>query len=258
MRSLLKSITKTLNALLFFALIVSAISYYKIKGLPDKTAISPLLSENPIQTETERKKFEFNYEGKDYIVEPMFDYELSGLIVTHNNIASITDAYHTSKSVDIKDLCVIWGDNFNDNIHKKLKFWSEAWTCFYQYDDYEIGSKFRGDQLSNNHLLSDKASVRAKIKKAKIGDQIKLRGMLVSYHPKRFPDMARTSSTIRTDQGNGACEVVFVEDFQILKVWQKRWADIYRISKGVLFITLVLKILSFLVFPYLEYREMPG
>jgi hypothetical protein len=258
MRLLLKNITIFINSVLALSLFLTLLGYYKIKGLPDQKLISPILSQEPSQTKTTRKKFEFNYQGQDYVVEPLYDYEISGLIVTHNNIASLGDAYHTSKSVDIKDLCVIWGDNFNNNIHKQLKFWSEAWTCFLQYDNYDIGSKFRDDQLSNNHLLSDRSWVREKIKKAKIGDQVKFSGMLVSYYPKRFPDMARKSSTIRTDDGNGACEVVFVEDFQIIKVWQKQWADIYQLSKKILFFLMVLKILSFLIFPYLEYQAMGG
>lgn len=254
MRDNLGNISKILTYTLIVSSVFMLFSGYKISALPDANLI--VVDGDPDQSSTRRKNFIFDYADQAYQVEPLYDYEISGMIVSHNNITSITDAYHTSKSVDIKDLCIIWGDNFKDNIHKKLKFWSEAWTCNVQYDDYEIGSKFRGDQLSNNHLLSEHPSVREKIKKAKKGDQVKFSGMLVNYCPTLYPDMKRKSSTIRTDTGNGACEVVFVEDFEIVKEWQPTWSRIYRFSKNILIISAILKVLSFLVFPYLEYRAM--
>ena len=93
----------------FFILIALGIfiySKYELKKLPDPKQISSKMYQEPVQSPTIRQKFNFPYEGSEYVIEPVADYTISGMIVTHNNISSITDDYHTSKSVDIKVLCV--------------------------------------------------------------------------------------------------------------------------------------------------------
>jgi len=49
-----------------------------------------------------------------------------------------------------------------------------------------------------------------------VGDQIYFKGYLAEYaHSNRT--FTRGTSTSRTDTGNGACETVYVEDYQILR-----------------------------------------
>ncbi|MGZ5556026.1 MAG: hypothetical protein ACXW3H_09970, partial [Candidatus Aminicenantales bacterium] len=58
----------------------------------------------------------------------------------------------------------------------------------------------------------------------------------VSYGVKGAP-YARRSSTLRTDRGNGACEVVYVTEFEILREANSAWRTLHQLS-------LVLAVLS--------------
>ena len=247
-----KKISRVISLLLLFFFICWQFSKYKIKAFPKLSEISSRMYAEPVQTETSRRSFLFEYFDKEYLIQPKFDYELSGMIVTHNNISSITDAYHDSKSVDFKDLCVIWGDNLKNNAFRKLEFWSAPWTCFYRYSDPNVVKKFNSHQLSNNHLLSDKKSVRKKIKSVKVGDQIKLSGMLVDYFPRGYSERLRKTSTVRTDTGNGACEVVFVEKFEIVKVSNKLWSKLNYLFSSLFYLAFVTKVLSFIIIHQIE------
>jgi len=71
---------------------------------------------------------------------------------------------------------------------------------------------------------------------ARKGDQIRFKGWLVSYGIKDTP-YRRVSSTSRRDRGNGACETVFVNEFEILKPANPEWRVLYKLS-------LVLMVLS--------------
>ena len=76
--------------------------------------------------------FDLNYHNVNYTVLPVADYELWGLVVTHNDILALDDIYHDESSIDIKDICVIWGNNLQSEEYLNWEFWSEPWTCFYQ------------------------------------------------------------------------------------------------------------------------------
>ena len=57
----------------------------------------------------------------------------------------------------------------------------------------------------------------------------RFKGWLVSYGVKGAP-YARGSSTVRNDRGNGACEVVYVTEFEILREANPVWRSLYRLS----------------------------
>jgi hypothetical protein len=73
-------------------------------------------------------------------------------------------------------------------------------------------------------MLSDRRDILKTLKKVQIGDQIHFKGYLAEYsHGNNFH---RGSSTVRTDTGNGACETVYTESFDILKRAPARWRAI--------------------------------
>lgn len=202
------------------ALIVFLLASYLKGRLPHAVDIDPALHEAPLQTPTERKPFSFLYKGTRYLVRPRFDYEFTGLIVSHNNPQGFGDIYHDETSVDTRDFCVIWGDNVQTNEFRKVRYWSGAWTC---WCSWKPGVTFRTDQLSNNHLITDSDAIRDVIAAANKGDQVYLSGMLVDYASARHPESWRRTSTNREDDGNGACEVVFVERIKILNRNNPTW-----------------------------------
>jgi hypothetical protein len=93
----------------------------------------------------------------------------------------------------------------------------------------EAWSSFKWNQLSNNHLLPGNSEIEKRIKAARIGDEIHLKGQLVNYSINHGPK--RQSSVTREDKENGACEIIYVNDFQILNRHNALWINLARIGK---------------------------
>lgn len=183
-------------------------------------------------------------------------YEIWGLVVTHNNIHSIADAYHTSNSVDVKDLCVIWGSNLQSSTYLRGRFWSEPWTCLSQFDDWNDHRSFDSTAISNTHILSQRESVRQLLREVTVGDQVRLRGMLINYARAETPQYMRESSLVRTDTGNGACEVMMVDEAEVIKEGSPAWRRAHAISKRLSIFGIILFPLLWLFQIFVEQRAI--
>ncbi|MBI4411733.1 MAG: hypothetical protein HY541_04550 [Deltaproteobacteria bacterium] len=234
---------RLLTYLLGVFFFLAILSYFFKGGWPDRSEINPLLLKNPVQFGVKGLDFSFEYRGSAYKVQPVAGYELWGLVVTHNNIHSFFDISHNRNSVDTKDLCVMWGRNLTTKDYGKMKFSSGDWTCYAEWSGCYFGSCFSAspeffhNEFSNNHLITSNEEVRDKINSVKIGDQIHLKGYLVNY---TYPGgVVRKSSLSRNDNG---CEVIFVQELEILKRFTPFWYALYSISAGLFFFTLLAKI----------------
>jgi hypothetical protein len=241
-----------LNLLLLISVGLLLSTWLLKDRLPKQSDIHKELYNEPIQTPSQAEPFEFSYRGEAYKVTPVANYELWGLVVTHNDISGFTDITHDKNSVDIKDLCVIWGQNLNSNDYRDVKYSSGDFTCYWSYHRYV---DFHFDKIANNHLLSDSATVRARIRQAEIGDQIHFKGMLVNYSPVSNPNWVRNTSTTRKDTGNHACEVVFVEDFDILQSADNIGNSLFRLSKWLVLIVLLARLAVLFEIPHFVVRR---
>ena len=207
-------------------------AFFMKDRLPGREAILPELLQEPAQSETDLPEpFEATRKGVTYTVEPLFNYELYGMVVSYHHANSLVDVSHEAWKdyINVKDLCVLWGKNLETAVYERMKFRNRDFTCFYTYPDEETGRVFNENCLSNNHLLPADALVAAAIMGARKGDQVRLKGWLVSYGIKDSP-YRRTTSTTRRDRGNGACETIFVNEFEVLKPANPAWRAISRIS----------------------------
>ena len=255
-----KSLTslRLLSRLAGYSIVLSAIglgiSFYHKGELPSHRQIDKSLYRQPEQLSTERTPFSFTYADKIYEITPVADYHISGLLVSHNDIRSFWDMYHDKNSVDIKDICLLWGSNLIDDTFKKVSFHNESVSCHFKTHDATSAENFNTAEVSNNHLLASDPEVRRKINESRVGDQVELSGMLINYCPRENRDWIRQTSLSRTDTGGGACEVMFVEEFQFLKKAPRFWYRTYEILRRALVVSVVVKILLFLLLPWLEYK----
>ena len=196
-------------------------------ALANSDEILPELLQQPIQTPTTRQPFSMDFVGETYDVVPVADYEIWGLLVTHNNPTGISDIYHDETSVDTRDLCVLWGENLETNDFHRVDFDSGSNFCYFQYGP---GVSFNHGELSNNHLITDNPSIRDRIADVRVGDQIHIVGSLVNYRFARRPQYWRETSTDRGDDGAGACEVIFVDQMEILQRGTPMWYAAFTIS----------------------------
>ena len=200
----------------FISLVILAIGIFAGDTLPSPDKLDPRLENDPAQEKTDKNPFDVTVNKISYRINPLYDYELYGLVVSKHEADSFADQAHKlwNDHLNTADLCVVWGKNAFSGIYERLKFSSGQWTCYVQSSTMEDWRKFSNEHLSNNHILSDRRDINKKLRKVRVGDQIHFTGYLAEYS---HGDFFRGTSTVRTDTGNGACETVYVEDFSVIK-----------------------------------------
>lgn len=221
-------IRRLLIPIFFAALALTLVAWGRKGEAIEPSHIDPELLQEPRQAVTQRSEFSFRYKGKLCRVRPVATYDLHGLVVSHNNIRSIADIYHDSTSVDTKDLCVIWGSNLEGTDFQQVQFKSGPWTCYFSYPP---DVRFVHRELGNNHLITDDEAIRKVIDRVRVGDQIHIQGLLVDYQMSDWESFWRRTSTNRKDSD---CEVVFVEELEILRAGTPGWYLAYRLGWIVL------------------------
>jgi len=235
-----RSLRNGAKFLILAAATAFSVSLLMKNRLPDNSLIIESCGKEPAQTDANLPgPFDVARKGVTYTVTPVFNYDLWGMIVSDHSASSFLDISHKrwNDYLNTKDICVVWGKNVESGVYKNMKFHNRDFTCFYYYPDQETGRLFDENCLSNNHLLPADSIVGGKIQSARKGDQIHLKGWLVSYGIKDTP-FRRMTSTTRSDRGNGACETIFVTDFEIARKANGDWQMMNRISLGLMVVCL--------------------
>lgn len=241
-------LTKMLKIILLASTVIFIMAYLQKDKLPGKGNILPGLYQSPVQTETKDQKFTVQKKKITYTITPLYSYELHGLVVSHHDSRAWWDIYHRDWQdyLNTKDLLVVWGDNINSEVYRYMKFSN---TSFFGYARFKSGtkpelwSKFKNECFSNNHVLPGSESMKKLIEETRPGDQIYLKGYLVSYEG---PNVFRSSSITRNDTAGGACETIFVKEYKILQKANQMWRIIFAIMKySIILSTLLLVILFF-------------
>ena len=230
-------------------------SHWKKDQLPPPSFYDLTELREPRQERTDAAPFQVEAEDIIYTIEPLFDYELDGVVVSLHDSDVFWDIYHFKDwkdFINIRDLCVVWGDNVATGVFRDMAYKNSTWTCWISTTDPVANEGFAWDQLSNNHVLSHDESIQKAIKSAEIGDQIRFRGKLAKYsHAGGFH---RGTSTTRTDRGNGACETVYIEDFRIIRKSNTGWRLTYRLSSALATVSFLGLAVLLFVAPYRPHR----
>ncbi len=170
---------------------------------------------------------------------PEYDYDITGMIVSYRHHDNNSRMHRLSNDhLNMLDVCVVWGENATDAELDKLDFWNGIFTCNFQTRDQAAWDSFDIYKISNNHLISDDETIRDQVRDIKIGDQIRVRGYLSSYGtPNAEP---RGTSTTRMDKGDGACETIYVERFEIVRAATSYWRISMYVSLFALLVCLFL------------------
>ena len=205
----------------------------------------------PLQVKTRTQPFQVQANGVVYTIDPLFDYELNGMVVSEYTSGELGDIYHHDRwkdFINIKDLCVIWGHNVAGGVYQEMSFSNSPWICRAYWPSQEVGTRFRQSQLSNNHLLTNRPEVNEAIMQSEPGDQVHFKGMLARYSHSHGK-FRRGTSTSRTDTGNGACETVFVTDFEIVKKANSGWRKLFAFALGGAILSLIGFLVMFAIAP---------
>ena len=217
----------------FVALVVS---FWNRNELPGSIDYVAGVEQEPRQTRTSRRPFDVSWDGESYRVNPQYDYDITGMIVSFRHHDNNSRMHRLADDhLNMLDVCVVWGNNTKTAQLDKLDFWNGIFTCNVQTRDQQAWESFDMNQLSNNHLISNDEFVRDRVRDIKVGDQIRVQGMLASYES---PGGLRGTSVTRTDTGDGACETIYVERFEIIESATSLWRISMYASLSVLLLSL--------------------
>lgn len=243
---------KTLRALFVVSLLAATALYYTKDKLPPAAFYDLESLGDPLQVPTRKNSFTTRVNDESYLVRPRFDYELNGVIVSYHNADDFSDIWHHRSwkdFINLRDLCVVWGDNIESGVYLDMGFHNDSWSCWFSWPTREVGRRFSKTQLSNNHLLIDDEAIKARLMASEPGDQIRLRGMLAEYS-NPSSGFFRSTSTTRTDTGNGACETIYLTDFEIVRKANPELRWYYAIAKWTAILSLAGIAILFVLAPF--------
>ncbi len=134
-----------------------------------------------------------------------------------------TRAYHDAVGDVVPyDFLLAWGRMADEDISSKLN-WSQADRrgqvsgVIGGATGPDVSSDYVATHVSNNHLIPADESIRAALAQVKPGDMVRISGRLVDVRvfTGEGQAMVMTTSKSRYDQGDGACEVIYVESIRI-------------------------------------------
>lgn len=205
---------------------------YSFPILHSTTAKTIDTSKNPIQkTLTNPKLIKVRGEKNNYLLEPMAEYTLNGLVVAKNTNFWFRDIMRsTFDDVCLMDVGVVWGDLATDKkiLNKNIKFKSTKtlasarmlyWRGKVPLNKFPWTVDYTNSHLSHTHLIPANSNVMSALLTIKKWDKISLNGYLVDIYTDKNELVARTSMS-RTDKdatsrGSGSCEDMYVTKVQI-------------------------------------------
>ena len=213
-----------INRYLFvILLLVLIITFFTRNNIRNVDKITDEATNQPVQKEIlNMEEIEFKKDGYLWQLTPLYDYEISGLVVGRMNY-QIFSINRYSNLLPI-DLGLIWGSNVANKVYqdKRIKFKQDSRWCWVRWDGDAV---FSLNEFSNNHLLTKEKDLSNEAKKVNRGDQIRIKGKLVNIIATPLEDneisgqnnIMWKSSTTREDNGAGACEIIYVEDIEVLR-----------------------------------------
>ena len=243
---------RTLNkGVLLASGLTLVVAFWNRNDLPGAIEFQPQLEQDPRQRQITKPPITVPYAGVDYRVEPLFGYELYGLVVSYRQHDGESSMHRWSNDhLNMADVCVVWSETAFSPTLTKLDFWNGIFTCNVQTRDSVAWANFKMNQLSNNHLISADPFIRDRVAEIRVGDQIRIKGSLARYGAVGGGGLRGTSTT-RDDTGDGACETILVDEFEIVAPGFSRWRAAMYVALAVLVAALAVHF----ALPYRPYRD---
>lgn len=193
--------------MLIIQMVVIFIIIFKV--LPSLDDEEILLISEPLQTQLNNNADrEITYEGRRHQkvnIEKLASYKISAVVKGKKYYF-----FDPSSDVSPMDLVLVWGKLDSEEWDNYIRYSQSSRWYFYRYDcDSLIDGDYVRKNSANVHIIPKDSAVMKKLIQIHKEDYVTLKGYLVSVH---FSENKWTSSLSRNDTGNGACEIMYVED----------------------------------------------
>jgi hypothetical protein len=193
---------------LFIILAVVAVSVLGYAFWPEKSITHEpgiLCPDEPEQTECEDAA---TWKADDFTITPLADYDIRALVLRRKN-------YSGGPESDLSpvDLAVGWGPMSNQAIVDLLDISQTSRFYLWKAKRLPISAKEIGESSANMHIIPADDDVRDALDEVCKGSIVRMRGKLVRVDGSG--GFCWISSLKRTDTGNHACELMWVEKLEI-------------------------------------------
>ncbi len=198
---------KTLSVAAFLLIIVVVL----MKGWPLKGEVNyghgVLAPEEPNQVNINNASM---FMHNDYFITPLADFEIQARVLSRRN-------YSWDRESDLSpvDLALGWGPMSNEAIYSQINIRQSNRFYYWRVQQFPIPRREIETNSANMHMIPANRSIERIMKNVRRGNLVSFKGKLVKAEA---PDgWSWVSSLTRTDTGRGACELVFVEEFEIIE-----------------------------------------
>ena len=187
------------------AILIATLLWY-ISNRPVHRAPGVMVPDAPEQHEVTAPAPTFTKSGASIAAQATFD--IHARVLSRENYWMDGGA----KLVPV-DLALGWGRMSDSAVLEKLSISQFGRFYFWSASELPIPENEISQSSANKHLIPATSSVERAIKRVRSGDLVHFTGYLVNV---QMPGGGTWNSSLtRTDVGAGACEVVWVEEFEI-------------------------------------------
>jgi hypothetical protein len=167
-----------------------------------------LISSEPVQTDAMPNDAPFDY--KKFHLQPLAHFAIDARVLRRKMYR-----YDRSAALVPVDLAVGWGRMSDQSVLDQLEISQSAHFFWYEYQHQPpIPREEIVSHATNLHLIPSTDAIASQCKSLRAGELIHLAGLLVEA---TGPEIGTWRSSLsRTDSGNGACELVWVEELEPL------------------------------------------
>jgi len=159
----------------------------------------------PLQKSTNKDNFYY----KDIEVKPQASFAIEAKVLSKENYS-----FDGGSHVSPVDLALGWGRMSDETILSNINISQRNRFFFWRVDQFPIPRKEIERHSANMHIIPSNDTIAHKLDKIKEGQLVRFSGYLVNL--KRADGWHWESSLSRNDTGGGACELVWVEEFEIV------------------------------------------
>lgn len=183
-------------------------AFWQFWGGGAKVSTGPgvMISQAPIQTKIEEPQ---RFSHQDYVITPLAEFDIKAKVLSREN-------YYLGRESDLSpvDFALGWQSMSDESVLEHIKIRQSGRWYFWRVEQFPIPRQAIETQSANMHMIPADKYVEKKLAAIKQGQLISLKGFLIRADGS--DGWFWQSSLTRNDTGNHACEVVYVQDVELL------------------------------------------
>jgi hypothetical protein len=179
--------------------------YQHLQQRPVAVAPGVLAPDLPVQVDQSSADVLF----KGYTLRPLKKFTVEARVLG-------AERYRMGREADLSpiDLALGWGQMSDSAVLEKITISQSNRFYYWRVEEFPIPRRDIVSSSANMHMIPANAALASRLQSARVGQVVRIDGWLVDASAS--DGWRWRSSLSRDDSGAGACELIFVQDFQIL------------------------------------------